>query len=101
MSLVSFTLFTDLALLSMSRKPCKIKCGHALMLISFVIMVYSVTGIQIWLKDYNDRTYQLQGLKILDFMNFIAFSPGRDYTDAFSGAFFSNWLYLLDAIRVF
>lgn len=34
-------------------------------------------------------------------MYFIAFGDGRDYNDAFSGAFFANWLYVLYSIRVF
>lgn len=101
MVLVSFTLFTDLALLSMSRKPCKITFGHALMLCSFIVLNYSIWSMQKYLRSFNNTTFAAPSLRIFDFMNFIGLGDGRDYIKIFSGAFFANWLYVLYAIRVF
>lgn len=64
MALVCFTLFTDLSLLSMSRKPCKVTFGHGLMLTSFVILIYSISGTQIYLRDYQDKTFLAMAFKI-------------------------------------
>ncbi len=73
MIISSLTVFVDLGLLWMSRKPCALNFGHFLMITYFITLNYGVWGMFNFLQDFLDRDYPIEAQRTIDFFNFLSY----------------------------